>query len=142
MFKKNKVSWFKGREGLRLNTSVHIVGHDGKDQDISATNILISVGSLPTTLPTVPVDNKYIFDSSGAIHFNEVPERLCIIGSGVIGLELGSVWRRLGSDVTMLEALPEFLTLADKDIANETKKIMVRQGLNIKLNSIVKSCEI
>ena len=142
LFKKNKVSWFKGKGRLASNTSVHIVGHDGKDQNISATNILISVGSLPTTLPTVPVDNKYIFDSSGAIHFKEVPEKLCIIGSGVIGLELGSVWRRLGSEVTMLEALPDFLTLADKDIANETKKIMVRQGLKINLNSIVKSCEV
>ena len=142
LFKKNKVSWFKGKGKLISNTSVTVIGHEGKEQTISGAYILISVGSLPISLPTVPVDNKYIFDSSGAIHFTQVPNKLCVIGSGVIGLELGSVWRRLGSEVTMLEALPNFLSLADDDIASETKKIMSKQGLKIQLNSIVKSCEV
>ena len=142
LFKKNNVSWFKGKGKLASNTSVTVIGHEGKEQTVSANYILVSVGSLPISLPNVPVDNKYIFDSSGAIHFNQVPKKLCVIGSGVIGLELGSVWRRLGSEVTMLEALPEFLSLADDDIAKETRKIMSKQGLKIQLNSVVKSCKV
>ena len=142
LFKKNKVSWFKGRGKLTSDTSVTVIGHEGREQTINCSYILVCVGSLPISLPSVPVDNKYIFDSSGAIHFTQVPKKLCVIGSGVIGLELGSVWRRLGSDVTMLEALPNFLSAADDDIAEETKKIMSKQGLKIKLNSVVKSCKV
>ena len=142
LFNKNKVSWFKGKGKLTSKTKTLVIGHDGVEQILESTNILITVGSLPISLPNIPVDNKYIFDSSGAIHFQEVPKKLCVIGSGVIGLELGSVWRRLGSEVTILEAMPDFLSVADKDIATETKKIMLKQGLKIKLNSKVRSCEV
>ena len=101
-----------------------------------AKNIIIATGSVPINIPPAPVDNEVIADSTGALEFDTVPERLGIIGAGVIGLELGSVWGRLGAKVTVLEALDEFLPSVDSQIAREAKKILGKQGLDIKLGSL------
>ena len=109
---------------------------------ISATNIIIASGSVPIELPNIPFQGDRIVDSAGALEFDEVPARLGIVGAGVIGLELGSVWNRLGSEVTVLEALPEFLPGADTDIARDAARHFKRQKLNIQLGARVESAEV
>ena len=107
-------------------------------ETLQAKHIVIASGSIPVDIPIAKVDNKTILDSTGALSLQTVPNRLGIIGAGVIGLEMGSVWNRLGSDVVILEAMPEFLSTADKAIAKEAQKILSKQGLDIRLNSLVK----
>ena len=110
--------------------------------EISATNIIIASGSVPIELPNIPFQGDWIVDSAGALEFDEVPARLGIVGAGVIGLELGSVWNRLGSEVTVLEALPDFLPGADSDIARDAARHFKRQKLNIQLGARVESAEV
>ena len=110
--------------------------------EISATNIIIASGSVPIELPNIPFQGDRIVDSAGALEFDEVPARLGIVGAGVIGLELGSVWNRLGSEVTVLEALPDFLPGADSDIARDATRHFKRQKLNIQLGARVESAEV
>ena len=110
--------------------------------EISATNIIIASGSVPIELPNIPFQGDRIVDSAGALEFDEVPARLGIVGAGVIGLELGSVWNRLGSEVTVLEALPDFLPGADSDIAKDAARHFKRQKLNIQLGARVESAEV
>src|SRR5216684_2659044 len=135
LFKKNKITSLHGHGRLVGGGGPWqiAVSSQEKTEQIEARHVIIATGSVPTPLPQAPVDNDRIVDNSGALAFPEVPKRLGVIGAGVIGLELGSVWRRLGSEVTILEALPVFLGAADEQIAREAWKIFTKQGLKIEL---------
>jgi dihydrolipoamide dehydrogenase len=135
LFKANKVSALAGFGKLLPNRQVEVTAHDGSKQVISATNIILAAGSVPIELPFAKFDNKLIVDNAGALDLTSVPKRLGVIGAGVIGLELGSVWRRLGSEVTVLEALPDFLALADADAARVAKREFDKQGIKILLGA-------
>jgi dihydrolipoamide dehydrogenase len=139
LFKANKVTPIHGRGRLMSDKNVAILDPASGElrQTISAHNIILAPGSNPVALPAVPYDDKLIVDSSGALEFDRVPERLGIIGAGVIGLELGSVWRRLGSEVVLLEAMEEFLGAADKHVAREAARQYKKQGLDIRLGAMV-----
>jgi dihydrolipoamide dehydrogenase len=137
LFKKNKVTWLKGSGSFKTADQIEVEDSDGKRVTVSARHIVVATGSVPAAIPPAPVDQKLIVDSTGALAFDEVPKQLGIIGAGVIGLELGSVWRRLGSEVVILEALDDFLTAADRTVAKESLKILKRQGLDIRLGAKV-----
>ncbi|MEJ2760559.1 MAG: FAD-dependent oxidoreductase, partial [Gammaproteobacteria bacterium] len=140
LFKKNKVEWLKGHGCLLSGKQVLISsvgGDDGETYTVEGKHIIIATGSVPTRLQPAPVDGELIVDSSGALAFTEVPRTLGIIGAGVIGLELGSVWKRLGSEVVILEALDDFLAPVDRQIAKEAHKILAKQGLDIRLGAKV-----
>ena len=132
LFKKNKVTLLNGHGSFVAQAAN---GWEIKvgDETVVAKQVIIATGSKARHLPNIPVDNKIVCDNIGALDINAVPKKLAVIGAGVIGLEMGSVWRRLGAEVTVLEAMPEFLALADKDVAKETLKIFTKQGLNINL---------
>jgi dihydrolipoamide dehydrogenase len=137
LFKKNKVTLlpghgrFVGRDGEYWQ--VEVAGKDGTEV-VDARNVIVATGSAPRQIEGIPVDNKSICDNVGALSFDAVPKRLGVIGAGVIGLELGSVWKRLGAEVTILEALPDFLAAADPAVAKEAWKTFTqKQGLNIYL---------
>jgi len=135
LFKANKITSFFGKGKLLKGNEVEITGADGAKQTISASNVILASGSVPIELPFAKFDGKYIIDNAGALDIDTVPKRLGVIGAGVIGLELGSVWNRLGAEVTILEALPEFLALADAEIAKVAAREFAKQGLTIKLNA-------
>lgn len=140
LFRKNKVEWLQGKGRLLPDNQVEVspVGEEAGDPYIvGAKNIIIATGSVPINIPAANIDNELIVDSTGALAFTDVPRRLGIIGAGVIGLELGSVWNRLGAQVIVLEALDEFLASADRQIANEAEKILRKQGLDIRLGAMV-----
>jgi dihydrolipoamide dehydrogenase len=137
LFKKNKVTSIEGAARLVGNQQVEVTAHDGSKQTLSADNIIIATGSVPARIPVAPIDDKLIVDSTGALAFDSVPERLGVIGAGAIGLELGSVWSRLGSQVTILEALPDFLATADRKIATLVQRELKKQGLDIHLGASV-----
>jgi dihydrolipoamide dehydrogenase len=137
LFRKNKVTWLKGH-GRLLGAGgeryqIEVSG-SGDAQTLEASHVVIATGSTARELPGVPVDNDMICDNVGALAFRETPKRLGVIGAGVIGLELGSVWRRLGAKVTILEALPTFLAVCDEAVSKEAWKIFTKeQGLDIHL---------
>jgi dihydrolipoamide dehydrogenase len=140
LFKKNKVEWLQGSGKFLTNDQVEITPNDietGDPYSVTSKHIIIATGSVPFKIPPAPVDNELIVDSTGALNFTEAPRRLGIIGAGVIGLELGSVWSRLGSDVIILEALDDFLPSVDRQIANTSEKILRKQGLDIRLGTRV-----
>nr|VFJ46067.1 MAG: dihydrolipoamide dehydrogenase [Candidatus Kentron sp. FM]VFJ58894.1 MAG: dihydrolipoamide dehydrogenase [Candidatus Kentron sp. FM]VFK12078.1 MAG: dihydrolipoamide dehydrogenase [Candidatus Kentron sp. FM] len=142
LFKKNAITWFPGEGAFVSGNRIEVSPHgDGDRFVIEADNIIIATGSVPMEIPSAPVDNRHIVDSSGALGFQAVPERLGIIGAGVIGLELGSVWNRLGSSVVLLEAKDEFLIDVDDEIAREAYKLFKKQGLDIRLGASVESVE-
>jgi dihydrolipoamide dehydrogenase len=134
LFKKNGVTFFhglgrfegRGEQGLRIGVS-------GVAAELSARNVVIATGSNARALDGVPFDETRVMSNDGALSIDSVPRRLGVIGAGVIGLEMGSVWRRLGAEVTLLEALPSFLASVDEQIAKEAFKLMTRQGLKIQL---------
>ena len=137
LFKKNKVTWLQGHGKLVSGGTSWKVAVDS--EIVEAKNVIIATGSKARHLPGIRVDNQRICDNEGALAFDSVPERLGVIGAGVIGLELGSVWRRLGSRVKVLEALPAFLGAADEAVAAEAWKIFTRsQGLDIELGVSIK----
>ena len=142
LFKHNGVTAISGTGKVLAGTKVEVTDKDGNVSVLDAANIIIAAGSLPVAIPPAPVDNEYIIDSTGALELTAVPRRLGVIGAGVIGLELGSVWARLGSEVVMLEALDEFLPMMDQQIAKETGKIMKKQGLDIRLGARVTKAEV
>jgi dihydrolipoamide dehydrogenase len=139
LFKGNKVTPFAGWGKLLPGRQVEVTAHDGSKQTLSATNVIIASGSVPIELPFAKFDGEHIVDNAGALDFTAVPKRLGVIGAGVIGLELGSVWKRLGADVTVLEALPDFLAAADADIAKLAKREFDKQGLKILLGRSARS---
>src|SRR5918992_143755 len=129
LFKKNKIVFFPGRGSFGGSPTEIKVG----DEVLSAKHVIIATGSNPRPLPGAEFDEKLILSNTGALAMGEVPKRLGVIGAGIIGLEMGSVWRRLGAQVTILEALPAFLGIADEAIAKEAAKVFARQGLKIEL---------
>jgi len=138
LFKKNKVAFFHGlgsfAGGAPGAWQVEVKDGEGKaTTTLSAKNVIVATGSKPRTLPGTPFDNKLVLDNDGALAMSSVPKRLGVIGAGVVGLELGSVWRRLGAQVTILEALPALLGAADEQVAKEAAKAFARQGLAIEL---------
>ncbi|RLA15550.1 MAG: dihydrolipoyl dehydrogenase [Gammaproteobacteria bacterium] len=137
LFKKNKITRIEGSAQLVGDHQATITAHDGTESTVTAENIIIATGSSPVDIPVAKVDNDCIVDNSGALNFDSIPQRLGVIGAGVIGLELGSVWNRLGAEVTVLEALPDFLAVADQQVSKEAAKAMKSQGLDIRLGAKV-----
>ena len=137
LFKHNGVTVLQGRGKVLAGANVEVTAADGGKTVVEAGSVIIAAGSEPVTIPPAPVDNEHIVDSTGALEFTEVPGRLGVIGAGVIGLELGSVWGRLGSEVILLEAMDEFLAMMDSQIAKEAAKIFKKQKLDIRLSSRV-----
>ncbi|MET4695040.1 dihydrolipoyl dehydrogenase [Endozoicomonas lisbonensis] len=142
LFKANGVTLLEGAGKVLAAKQVELTKGDGSVEIIETANVVIATGSRPIDIPPAPVDNDLIVDSTGALEFRDVPKRLGVIGAGVIGLELGSVWGRLGSEVVVLEALDQFLAAADQQIAKESMKIMKKQGLDIRLGARVTGSEI
>ncbi len=134
LFKHNGVTVVQGRGKVLAGANVEVTAADGSVTVLEAGSVIIAAGSEPVTIPPAPVDNEFIVDSTGALEFTEVPKRLGVIGAGVIGLELGSVWGRLGSEVILIEALDEFLAMMDAQVAKEAGKIFKKQGLDIRLS--------
>jgi dihydrolipoamide dehydrogenase len=142
LFKANKVTPYYGFGQLQPGKRVIVKQHDGSEVELTGKNIILAAGSDSIELPFAKFDGKHIVDNVGALDFTAVPRRLGVIGAGVIGLELGSVWKRLGSDVTILEAMPDFLGAADADVARTALKEFKKQGLDIKLGAKVSKAEI
>tara|TARA_B100000941_G_scaffold137160_1_gene97194 strand:+ start:2133 stop:3536 length:1404 start_codon:yes stop_codon:yes gene_type:complete len=138
LFKKNKVTYIKGK-GVIFSPSDVIVYDNGKKTSYNTKNIVIATGSNPTSLPGVEINEKNIISSTAALSLNSVPKSLVIIGGGYIGLEMGSVWKRLGSEVTVIENLPYITPGMDREISNEFQKILVKQGIKFQLNCKVHS---
>jgi len=134
LFAANKVTPITGRGKVIAGNNVEITKSDGTTETIAAKNIIIATGSSPIEIASAEFNNNVV-DSTGALEFTEVPKTLGVIGAGVIGLELGSVWARLGSKVTVIEAMDDFLFMADKEIAKDSLKDFKKQGLDIKLGS-------
>jgi len=137
LFKANGVTLLEGHGKLIAGKKVEVTGKDGNVEVVEADNVILASGSRPIDIPPAPVDPNVIVDSTGALEFQTVPKRLGVIGAGVIGLELGSVWARLGAEVTVLEALEKFLPAADEAVSKEAFKTFTKQGLNIKLGARV-----
>ena len=135
LFKKNKVSFFHGRGSFeKAGEGGYAIKVSGAAEEVIAgTHVVLATGSNPRALPGAAFDEEFVLSNDGALRIPSVPKRLGLIGSGVIGLEMGSVWRRLGSDVTVLEALPSFLGAVDEQIAKEAHKAFTKQGLRIEL---------
>ncbi len=143
LFKKNNITWLQGHGSLQLGMKVSVAPTNGGEAEVvQAKHIIIATGSVPRTLPNLSIDQEKIVDSTGALEFTEVPKRLGVIGAGVIGLELGSVWSRLGAEVVVLEAMDEFLAMTDEAIAKEALKEFKRQGLDIHLGARVKNADV
>ena len=139
LFKKNKVTYFKGKGVLFSKNDVVIYESDNKRNNIKAKNIVIATGSTVTSLPSINIDEKNIVSSTGALSFDKVPKKLAVIGGGYIGLEMGSVWSRLGSEVTVIEYLDHITPGMDREISNEFQKILTKQGIKFKMGSRVDS---
>lgn len=135
LFKKNKVTYVKGTASLQGGGRIEVTGDDA--QTLKAKNILIATGSEVTPLPNVEIDEKQIVSSTGALELPKVPKKMIVIGAGVIGLELGTVWRRLGAEVTVVEFLDRILPGTDNEIAKTTQRILKKQGINFMLGKKV-----
>ena len=142
LFRKNRIQWFQGEGALGPGQQVNVTPPGGGEVEVlAAQNIIVATGSTPIELPVARTDGERIVDNEGALAFTEVPRRLGIIGAGVIGLELGSVWGRLGAEVTLLEALDDFLVAADREIAAAALASLSAQGLDIRLGTMVTATE-
>lgn len=143
LFKGNKVSFFHGKGKLLANKQVEVSPADGSAKvSLSGNHIILASGSVPIAIPNVEFDGEYIVDNVGALDFPSVPKRLGVIGAGVIGLELGSVWSRLGSEVVLLEALEKFLPTADSTISQQAIREFKKQGLDFRFATLVKSASV
>jgi dihydrolipoyl dehydrogenase len=136
LFKKNKITSFHGRARLTGKQTVEVVT-DGESQTLKARNIVIATGSEPVSLPGIEIDEERVVSSTGALALSEVPQRLVVIGAGYIGLEMGSVWRRLGSEVTVVEFLDRITPTMDGDVAKEFQKLLKKQGIAFRLGTKV-----
>lgn len=141
LFKANKVTGLQGRGQFLGNGKVEYTDPDGKKKTLSARHVVLAAGSQPVELKSVPFDGKQIVDSWGALEFDAVPGTLGVIGAGVIGLELGSVWKRLGAEVTFLEAMDTLLWMADAQIARDAQRQFKKQGLDIRLGAKVQGAK-
>jgi dihydrolipoamide dehydrogenase len=137
LFKANKVTGLQGRGRYLGDGKVEYTDPDGNTRKLQAKHVILAAGSKPIELPSVPFDGKQVVDSWGALEFDAVPGTLGVIGAGVIGLELGSVWKRLGAEVTILEAMDTFLWMADEQIARDAQRQFKKQGLDIRLGAKV-----
>ena len=140
LFKKNKIVFFSGTGSFVAATGSagwQVAVSGAANETLTAKHVIIATGSKPRALPGAPFDNRLILDNAGALAIAEVPKTLGVIGAGVIGLEMGSVWRRLGAEVTVLEALPVFLSAADEQVAKEAWKLFAKQGLAIRLGCTI-----
>jgi dihydrolipoamide dehydrogenase len=137
LFKKNKIAFFHGRGAFGTSPSQVTVS----GETLQAKHVIVATGSNPRALPGADFDEKLILSNTGALAMGEVPMRLGVIGAGIIGLEMGSVWRRLGAEVTILEALPAFLGIADEALAKEAAKVFAKQGLKIELGVKIASVD-
>jgi len=137
LFKSAGVTPLQGHGKLLPGRRVEFIAHDGTRRELTAKNVVLASGSTPMELRSAPFDGRNIVDSWGALEFDAVPRRLGVIGAGVIGMELGSVWRRLGSEVVVLEALPDFLAIADQQLAREALRHFRKQGLDVRLGAKV-----
>jgi len=137
LFKKNKITHLKGKGSISAKDTVTVTDNSGKKISYKTKNIVIGTGSVSASLPGIKIDEKVVVSSTGAISFKKVPKDLIVIGGGYIGLELSSVWKRLGSNVTVIEFLDHIIPGMDKDISTEFQKILNKQGINFKLNSNV-----
>ena len=142
LFTKNKVTWLPGLARMISDRQIEVSLPDDSSDVIEANNIIIATGSAPAPLPSVPFDGEQIVDSTGALEFDEVPRRLGVIGGGVIGLEMGSVWNRLGSKVTVLIRRDVFLPNVDQAVAKEAYRLLTEQGLDIRLGAVTHSVKV
>ena len=141
LLKKNKVDHIQGKGKITGKGTVEVTGKDGKTQTVTAKNIVIATGSEPSTLPGIEIDEDRIVSNTGALSLKQIPKKLVLIGAGVIGLEMGQVWSRLGADVTVIEYLDRILPGTDNETAKEAQKIFKKQGLTFKLGTKVTSVE-
>ncbi|MBT4493005.1 MAG: dihydrolipoyl dehydrogenase [Gammaproteobacteria bacterium] len=142
LLKSNGVTTFEGTAKLHAGREVAFTAHDGSTENLVADNVIVATGSVPVEIPPCPLTDELIVDSTGALDFLTAPKRLGVIGAGIIGLELGSVWSRFGSEVVLLEALEDFLPPADKQVAREAAKQFKKQGMDIRLGTRVTGTDI
>ena len=137
LFRKNNIDWLKGTGRIAAPERIVVTGADGAVQEIEATSIIIATGSESTLLPGIDIDEKRIVSSTGALSLDRVPERLTVIGGGYIGLELGSVWQRLGAKVTVVEVLDHIVPNMDRELGTALQRVLTRSGLDFKLGTKV-----
>ena len=142
LFRKNKVTWLKGFGSLEATGQVKVTSDDGSSEIYTCDHTVIATGSAPIEIPPAKFDHKNICDSTDALAWDKAPKDLVVVGGGVIGLELGSVWNRLGSNVIVIEALDKILGPTDKSISNQLLKSLKKEGLKIHLNTMLKSTEV
>lgn len=143
LLKGNGIDWLQGTGKLLAGKKVEFTPLDNSDtQTLEPKYVILASGSVPVNIPVAPLHEDIVVDSTGALAFEQIPQTLGVIGAGVIGLELGSVWRRLGSDVVVFEALDSFLPMTDKALAKETLKVLTKQGLDIRLSAKVTATEV
>lgn len=141
LFKGHNITWLQGTGKLLAGKKVEFTPLEGAAEIIDAKNVILAAGSVPVNIPVAQLVDDVIVDSTGALEFQDVPKRLGVIGAGVIGLELGSVWKRLGAEVVVLEAVDAFLPACDKAVAKEAQKVLTKQGLDIRLGARVTGTE-
>ena len=141
LFKKNKVTYLKGKGVLLSKNDIVVYESNNKRLNVKSKNIVIATGSTVSSLPSIEINEKNIVSSTGALSFDKVPTKLAVIGGGYIGLEMGSVWSRLGADVTVIEYLDFITPGMDREISNEFQKILSKQGIKFKMGSKVESVE-
>ena len=137
LFRKNKITWAKGRGTLKAGNVVDVAGEDGKTTSYQAKHVIIATGSVPVELPFLKFDEDRVLSNDGALRIPSVPKHLVVIGGGIIGLELGSVWRRLGAKVTVVELTPTILPGTDLEVVKEADKIFRKQGLDLRVGTKV-----
>ena len=142
LFSTHAIEWITGRGQLLPDRQVQVTPHSGAQHTVSAGHVILATGSVPIELSVAPLDGDTVVDSEGALNWKDVPQRLGIIGAGVIGLELGSVWRRLGAEVVLLEAQEQFLPMADRQLAKSALNLFRKQGLDIRLGERVKAATV
>ena len=142
LFRKNKITWAKGRGTLKKGNVVDVSSDDGKTESWKARHVIIATGSVPIELPFLKFDEKRVLSNVGALTIESVPKHLVVIGGGVIGLELGSVWRRLGAKVTVVEPLPTILPGNDEEIIREADKVFRKQGLDLRVGTKVTGAQL
>ena len=139
LFKKNKVTYFKGTGSITGSNQISVKSADNQEEIVEAKHIIIATGSDAVSLPGIEFDEEKIVSSTGALSLKEVPKKLVVVGGGYIGLEMGSVWSRLGSEVQVVEYLDHITPGMDKEISNEFQKLLKKQGINFNLKTKVES---
>jgi dihydrolipoamide dehydrogenase len=135
LFRKNKIDWFKGKGRIAAPGRIVVTGPDGAVQEVEANSIIVATGSQSTQLPGIGIDEKRIVSSTGALALDHVPNRLVVIGGGYIGLELGSVWRRLGAKITVIEVLDHIVPNMDRELGTALQRVLARSGIEFKLGT-------